>query len=224
MISHRYKCIFVEVPKTGSSSIRAILGTPPRPHLNIWQLKQELESGWTRYGGMANRLLACGYPLLPAKIRQRRGEDQFASYFKFGFVRNPWDRVVSLYERREGMQLRNQMSFEKFVEWVNFSSCTSIHPVPHRNQLDWFVDPNGRVLMDFIGRFENLAADWQTIAHKLGISQLLPHKKRNPGRTKPYAEYYTPTTRQIIAEKFRVDIEYFGYEFEGKGGNPQKPA
>jgi hypothetical protein len=73
MISDQFKCIFVAVPKTGSTSIRAILGSPPKPHLNIWQI-----------AGLVD-------------------ERKFDTYYKFGFVRNPWDRAVSRYEHKEGM-------------------------------------------------------------------------------------------------------------------------
>lgn len=213
MISHRYKCIFVEVPKTGSTSIRAIIGAPPKAHQNIWQLKYNMEHEWTRYEGFHNRILASLYLLLPDKTRREVGTRQFDSYFKFGFVRNPWDRVVSLYLRREGLQLRDKMSFEQFVDWIKYSSSTCIHPMPHTNQLDWLVDPHGNVLVDFIGKFEQLADDWATVAGKLGLSRELPHENRNLVKDRPYAEMYSTRTQDIIANKFKVDIEYFGYEF-----------
>ncbi|HTL54674.1 MAG TPA: sulfotransferase family protein [Candidatus Limnocylindrales bacterium] len=216
MISHRYKCIFIEVPKTGSTSIRAIIGEPPRPHQNIWQIKHELENCWTRYGGVGNKILASCYLLLPLERRQAIGRDLFNRYLKFGFVRNPWDRAVSLYERREGQQVRDKMTFEQFVTGLKYSSSTCIHPMPHRNQLDWFVDPDGRVLVDFIGRFENIEEDWAFIARKLGVQTQVPHLNLNPARTKPYTAYYTPRTRQIIGERFKEDIDYFGYEFEAE--------
>lgn len=185
MISHEYRCIFVEVPKTGSTSIRRLIGYPPKPHLNLQQIQADMD---------------------PAA---------FERYFKFGFVRNPWDRTVSLYLRREGIQMADQMSFCEFVDWIQNSSDTCIHPTSHKNQLDWFLTPEGRVGVDFIGRFETLQADWQKIAEKLGITADLPHENKNPIRQKPYTEYYTSATRDQIAEKFRVDIEYFGYTFAG---------
>jgi len=214
MISHQYKSIFIDVPKTGSTSIRSILGVPPKPHQNIWHTKHELETCWTRYGGLANRLMASLYLLWPAKRREQIGQLQFASYFKFGFVRNPWDRTVSLYERREGLQLRDRMSFEEFVKWIRYSSCTCVHPVPQTNQLDWFLDPHGNVIVDFIGRFETLEKDWAFIAGKIGAPASLPHLNQNPRRQKHYTEYYTPKAREIIARRFSADIEYFGYQFE----------
>ncbi len=107
MISHKYKCIFVEVPKTGSTSVRAILGKAWKPHLNLWQIKNQMETYWTRYGGRKNRILEALYLLLPEERRREIGQKQFETYFKFGFVRNPWDRIVSLYERAEALQLRD---------------------------------------------------------------------------------------------------------------------
>jgi len=131
---------------------------------------------------------------------------------QFGFVRNPWDRVVSLYERTEALQVRNEMTFEQFVNWIEYSSATCVHSSPHRYQLDWFVDPNGNVLADFIGKFERLEEDWAFVAQKLGLSEKLPHRRANP-RDRHYTEYYNSRTRDVIANKFRVDIERFGYEF-----------
>ena len=212
MISHKYKCIFVEVPKTGSTSIRAILGKAWKPHLNLWQIKNHMENYWTHFGGTINRVLELLYPVLSKERRKAIGQKQFESYFKFGFVRNPWDRVVSLYERREAGTLKDKMTFEQFVDWIQYASATCIHSSPHRYQLDWFVDPNGNVLADFIGRFEQLEKDWDSVAQKLGITEKLPHRKANP-RARHYTDYYTPRLRDLIAQKFRIDIERFGYEF-----------
>jgi hypothetical protein len=212
MISHQHKCIFVEVPKTGSTSVRAILGKALKPHLNLCETRRLMESYWVIRGGRKNRLLEWLYLAIPVERRREIGRRQFESYFKFGFVRNPWDRVVSLYERKEATQLRQQMSFEQFVEWIKLSSSTCIHSSPHRYQLDWFVDADGNILADFIGRFERLTEDWAFVAKRLGLTENLPHTRPN-ARARHYTEYYTARTRAIIEEKFRVDIETFDYQF-----------
>ena len=212
MISHRYRCIFVEVPKTGTSSIRAVIGSPPRPHLDICQIRMELRTHWTRHGNI-QPVLAALYGLLPRGTRSRIGEARFQSYYKFGFVRNPWDRAVSLYLRREGLRMRDRMTFDEFIAWMRYSSSTCINSVPHTNQLDWFVDPSGELLVDTIGRFENLAADWASIARKIGATEALPGRNRNRLRDRHYTEYYSDTSRELVRARFRVDIERFGYEF-----------
>ncbi len=212
MVSHKYKCIFVEVPKTGSTSVRMILGRPLRPHLGLWETRRLMESYWTQRGGRSERLRESLYLLRSKARRQRIGEQQFQDYFKFGFVRNPWDRVVSLYERTEARQMRETTSFEEFVRGIRFSSSTCVHSSPHRYQLDWFLGPSGEMLADFIGKFENLADDWALIVKRLGAEGTLPHTRKNP-RSRHYTEYYSRQTKEIIARRFDVDIEHFGYEF-----------
>jgi hypothetical protein len=148
------------VPKTGSTSIRAALGEPRTPHLNLCEIKTQMGCYWTHYGRRKNRIVESLYLTLPRRLRIEIGRKQFETYFKFGFVRNPRDPVVSLYERAEGLQFRNTISFDEFVDWIQYSSSTCLYPTPHRYQLDWFVDPSGNVLADFIGKFERLDEDW----------------------------------------------------------------
>jgi len=232
MIRHDLQCIFVEVPRTATTSIRSIIGNPAKPHRNIVEIKYDLETRWTHYGGRTNRLLECLYPWIPTKKRAHIGRQKFFYFFKFSFVRNPWDRVVSLYKlnlkrhgdlagkekgrssntKKDRFGLDMFLSFEEFVSWIQYSSSTSNHAAPHRYQLDWLTDSSGNLLMNFIGSFENLDSDWGIIADSLGIDASLPHL--NLINAKHYTEYYSEKTRAIVAEKFRVDIETFGYEFD----------
>jgi Sulfotransferase family len=105
------------------------------------------------------------------------------------------------------------MSFDQFVEWMKFSSCTCTRALPHRYQLDWFVSPHGDILVDFIGRYESLQSDWAKIAARLNANPHLPKKRVNTERERDYSKYYSDRTKRIIAERFAVDIEYFGYKF-----------
>src|SRR5207237_10474779 len=114
MISHKHKCIFVEVPKTGSTSVRAILGKAWKPHLNLWEIKNLMESYWTHFGGRKNRILECLYLTLFKERRMEIGRTQFDSYFKSGFVRNPCDRVVSLYDHTEASLVSAKATFDEF--------------------------------------------------------------------------------------------------------------
>src|SRR5438445_13113207 len=76
MISHRSKCIFVEVPKTGSTSGRHLLGKPIKPHLNLCEIKRLMESYWVVCGGRKNRILEWLYLTLPAERRKEWGRRQ----------------------------------------------------------------------------------------------------------------------------------------------------
>ena len=207
MISKKFKCIFVEVPKTGSTSIRNIIGKAKNPHQNILQIKKDL-NGREELMSLKQKVF-----LKTGLIKSDRIYDNiFKNFFKFGFVRNPWDRTVSLYLRNEGIQMKESMTFDEFVNWIQYSSDTCIHPLKMKNQLDWFTDSHGNLLVDYVGRFETLDEEWAYIADKIGCTKNLPYKNVNFGR-KHYTYYYNYQTKEIIKKKFQVDIEYFNYEF-----------
>ncbi len=158
-----------------------------RPHRDILEMKRGLE---------ADPKFGCHLNEIPPS------RDYFNEYFKFGFVRNPWDRVVSLYKRLEGMSMSRLMKFEEFVEWIEYSSDASIHPTQHKNQLDWFTDDNGSVIVDFIGKFENLDSGWRKVCKKLSVDIVLPHLVRNSLKTGNYTENYTTKTRVLLEKNF----------------------
>jgi hypothetical protein len=172
-------------------------------------------------------------------------------YFKFAFVRNPWDRLVSWYsmisnadaaeahqipvgqtEKRRLRRARrmkqrgdrlllwryvvgNSSTFEEFIK--NCTGEIEVKPSVFYsfayNQLEYISDTNGNLLVDFVGRFESFQKDLLEVSNSLGIElKSVPHDNRSPHRH--YSSYYTPETEMIVRERFKRDIEYFGYEFE----------
>ena len=146
-----------------------------------------------------------------------------SNYFKFTFVRNPWDRFVSTFfylkknEKNEKVLniARKKVSDHSFTSFVKkklhlekteFDEFYFIHFRPQIHFLESLDN------IDFIGRFENLHEDFDTICDKIGMPrQQLPHF--NKTKHKSYTEYYDEETKQIVAEVFTKDIEYFGYKF-----------
>ena len=77
-----------------------------------------------------------------------------------------------------------------------------------------YLDLHARVLVDFIGRYENLAGDFEQVCRRIGVPPPpLAHKRQAKDRA-GYQSYYTDATRALVAEHFAPDIEMFGYRFE----------
>ncbi len=78
-------------------------------------------------------------------------------------------------------------------------------------QTSCLVDENGKLLVDFVGKFENLDEDFRSICQKVGISARLPHI--NKSKRTDYRDYYDSETRDLTAQLYAEDIERFGYTF-----------
>ena len=162
----------------------------------------------TKTGGSSIQLALNmeNYHLPASKIKEIVGKNKWNDYFKFSFVRNPWDKIVSQYHfNRHNWGLKNATFKEYIQAWQNGKRISAYPPFNL-----YYINEK----IDFVGRFENLQEDFDKICGKIGIErQKLPHKKKT--KHKHYTEYYDEETKQIVAKKFAEDIDYFGYEFGG---------
>ena len=159
--------------------------------------------------------------------RQRR-------YFKFAFVRNPFERLVSCYEDRvrrpiyepidsyyfdsdynhvliqklTGSYFHKDMAFSEFIRLV--ARIPDFLADGHfKSQYGW-LHRFGRPIPDYVGRLESLTQDWQPIATRFGLPDL---EQRNPSSRDDVASYFsTPGIIDIAARRYRKDLEVFGYE------------
>lgn len=148
---------------------------------------------------------------------------KFRSYFKFAFVRNPWDRLVSsyFYLRSGGgggqdsdfaqRHLSAFGDFESFVRgWMTEENVWSwVHFVP---QHYFICDNEMRSKMDFVGRMESIESDFRRVCERLQIPATLRRTNRSDHRH--YSEYYTDELRERVAAVYAADIATFGYRFE----------
>ena len=195
MISHKYKCIFVHIRKTGGNSISSFL----KEH-----------DGNAEYAVHPQHNLHAPLNWYESKY----GEQIYNNYFKFTIVRNPWDLRVSFKKwcANTGGRLGKYARQLSFSDWIK---RYSVRYNPNKTGVGMtqlsYLNPIENV--DFIGRFENLQEDFNIICDKIGIpQQQLPHE--NATQHKHYTEYYDDETKSIVAKKYAKDIEYFGYEFE----------
>ena len=199
IISHKHRYVCIDIPKSGSTSINHVL----LPHTCVddiysvdpkWvkkyniEVKAELNQDIYRHATIAEILSF---------------EPKLKDYFVFGFVRNPFSRMVSYYKFKQQLAIKKISNKVNLNEWVKNNKIKS--------QYEYINTPH--VINNiYIGRFENLQHDFNIICSKIGIPyQQLPRDMKTSH--KHYTEYYDDETRQIVAERYAKDIEYFGYKF-----------
>jgi hypothetical protein len=199
LLSVEHRFIFIHIYKTAGTSVTHAL----RPFTS--------DSHWAR----AARLLHLRRTAIPDHVTARALRDLidpalFEGCFKFAFVRNPWDWQVSLYHYMQQSQRHPQhhlvagKTFDEYLQWRIASD--------RQLQKTFVTDESGKLIVDFVGRFETLTDDCAHIFERIGISTRLPH--RNRSRRGDYRRYYNTATRALVAEHFREDIDMFDYSFE----------
>lgn len=217
LLSPKYKFLFVHIAKTGGTSVRAALQR--QRWRDPWALPIYL---CNRFSHLSGHRLAVKLPRHAKVIAAKEllPHEVFASLFKFAFVRNPWDLQVSSFHhiRRERPQfLGGHTEFADFLRWkldpqrpYQYHLDTSIEL-----QSDYLIDLHGRVVVDFIGRYERLVEDFATACGHIGITPpSLPHRRQATDRRSDYRAYYDEQTAELVARHFARDIALLGYRFD----------
>ena len=202
--------VFISVPKTASTTINFYLRDPNiaiQAPLEVSSLHSPPE----QYHKSINELY-------------KDYEQELEECFKFAFVRNPWDRLVSAYYDFKILRdTRKFPSFDVFCEnLIESKWVENVHFRPQHTFLESkrFGDPHRT--MDYIGRYENLQEDLSTIFNRcngiLGINietwlSLAPKYRETRSDRKHYTKYYNDQTRELVRKIYEKDIELFEYEY-----------
>jgi len=194
IVSPSHNFVFVHVPRTGGISIGGALAPfADKPGDPTIQTHDTLAALLARH-------------------------PQAAGYFRFGFVRNPWERLVSFYAHARrylasSVPEMQSLDFPCMVRALDRDEPWTRRIFAFRPQRDFFCDETGERVADFVGRFERLEQDFRTVCRRIGVSAALP--LRNTSVHGLYADYYDTWGRDFVAEHYRDDIEEFGYAFAG---------
>lgn len=205
IISPQHRFIFAAIPKTGTHAVRQAL----REHMGPQDLEQ--------VGLFVNRklpipdLAKVGHGHLSLQqVRPYFRPEDFDGFFKFAFVRNPFDRFISYcaFMTREGGQ------FEKNPQVVmrHFMDNPPWHHVLFQPQHTFVAGADGNLLTDYLGRVEEMQLSYDEAAKRIGIPSR-PLDRVNASSRRDYRNYYDQALIDGVAKLYARDLEYFGYEF-----------
>lgn len=162
---------------------------------------------------------------------ERWGSPELKALPSFAVSRNPWDRLVSAYRfarrgrglggevqawvwKPEQYQVSSCETFERFVlEWLAPKDVFSVDPM-FRPQSQFVCDDAGRILVDHMGRLEDMDPTLEFIESAVGRVPKI-RQANSSGKRVDYRTFYTPDLVDAVGKIYRVDVERFGYRFEG---------
>lgn len=209
IVSHRHRFVFAAVPKTGTHSVRQAL----REQLGDEDVEQvglfvDKRFPWEDLAAIRHGHLAL------RQVRPHLGEDAFGAYFKFAFVRNPFDRFVSycafmlrggeVFQQRPRDVMRHFLFVEPPEDHILFQPQASL-----------LVDEGGQTLLaDSVGRVEDMQGSFDAICARIGIPSR-PLERVNGTKHGDYRRYYDQALIDGVEARYAQDLSLFGYSFEG---------
>ncbi len=215
IINHTHRFVFVHVPKSAGSAVTQALAR--------YSQYCDLEIGGTPLGEALQPFMRQRFGLhkhAPAQqIRAVMGHAVFASYFTFGFVRNPFDRLQSVFHFLRGWEngpdpiRRTLGEFEGFADFLDSEIWIS-RPGPDNiflPQTHWLTSPDGQLLVNLAGRVETIEDDLARI-----LSRAVGNGSVSLGRINPSNAYERLTDwparrRDMVVDFYRSDFDLFGY-------------
>ena len=201
MIDHTRKCIYIHIPRTAGTSIeRWITG-----------------KDWWLVDSKTKHLLA--------SQARRIYADHWDAYFKFAFVRNPWDRMVSMAKYGEfyGVHMCNNIvNIDQYLNKYN-DQLTLEHDQRFYRRACLLSDKHkagcvyGNILdeeLDFVGTYENLQHDITLVRDALGIKSAFDfHVEKSHNRRDDYTQHYNSHAKQQVESLYQQDIIKYNYNF-----------
>ena len=205
IVSFRHKFIFAAIPKTGTHAVRQAL----RAHLGPEDIEQVGLFVQRKFPMPELAALQHGHLSLE-QVRPFIRPEQFDSFFKFAFVRNPFDRFISycafMTRVRGELESRPHQVMQHYIDHPQWQH------VLFQPQYSFVADGGGNLLSDYVGRVEQMQQSYDEITRRIGIESA-ELGRVNATKRRDYRDYYTPALVDGVAALYARDLELFGYEF-----------
>lgn len=212
MISIRKKFLFIHVPKTGGNSIQNILRDYSEDNIVILS---KYHDGFERFQVRNSKYDIRKHSTL-TDYKSVLNPTTYSSLLKFATIRNPWDRLISLYfSPHRGVTEWDRNDFLALVDstpTLRYFICEEkvleklgVHKAIGNRKIG--VD------IDFLIRFERLHDDFKLVCEQLDIPYS-PLPKRNSSVHMHYSRYYDDELREVVQQKFMEEIAFGNYRFE----------
>lgn len=206
ILSHQHRFVFIAIPKTGSHSIRFALrdqlGPRDEEQVSLF-VQRRIDYPPFNTQGHGHQLAR--------DVRGALGPERWADYLSFAVIRNPWARFVSYV----AFFMRNNQLFKTDPRGTmrkvlaNPQNQGFVH---YRPQSDFIIDTEGQQIVSRILRAETLQADFDSLCETLSLEKR-SLEKRNPSSHLSYTEYFDDDLVKQVGDRYREDIERFGYVF-----------
>jgi hypothetical protein len=210
IISHKHKFIFFKSRKTAGSSLQVALAQHRGPNDIITSQYEINDNSHSSGLNMDKFYTTHPHPhLTPTK--EFLGPQIWNSYFKFSFIRNPFDIAVSRYHwHLKGKENNLSTSVEGFRNWVKEGNLLK------EDSLSLYTCDNNRIELDFIGHYETLQEDIKYIYNYIGLpynESDLPTLKSGFRDKTHYSKFYDNETKDLVQQFYSEDFKMFNYTF-----------
>jgi len=240
-ISNSQRFIFIHIPKTAGTSITYALESSFKWNdivIGSTESGKQIAEIYRKKGFKLRKHSPA------TKVREVVGEDKWNDYFTFTFVRHPYTRTLSLYtymarllkNKRyrikqylhnlpiQGLRDRDPvwqwpatrafLETRSFSEWIR-SPLLLGRELGLKPQTKWIVDRDKNVIVDFVGKTEDLKADFDKIAARVGLESIAleTHNPSGKPQKKERNEYFrSEDDYEYLYQLFQQDFEVFGYD------------
>ena len=215
-INHDMKAIFIHVHKTGGTYLSYMLNKYygfknyyiRRPDHDQFCFNKKKTTKYINYENRVHGVLM--YYKTSAYINKKMNmtPQKWDSYYKFCFIRNPYDKIISAWNHVN----RYNIPFENYLNLKD--TCNDVEYMHlFMPQIRNIINERGLININFIGKFENLEEDFQTVLKNIGFKNIVHEvaKKMNARPHDHYTKYYNQTILDRVNVLLREDFEGLDY-------------